>query len=309
LGGLSLTGGSTLSRPLRVSGGFYRLFGISEFVSPIGTASLQHPAVVVRQRRSITELSVEQLSTLRHAFAAVEALSDDRGFQYHAGIHGLPLPKYCKIAHGQPLFLPWHRAYLYNFEMALRDQVPDATLAWWDWRVVRQVPPAFAEKVAAGSPNPLYSVHINDLALRQGLRDQDPNARILARYPDTARQPGLQDAPPLPTKEDIDGLMGLGQFLDFQEQLEGFHNDVHVWVGGHMSDIPFAAYDPIFWAHHTMIDRVWRLWQLRHPHATPPRQLLRSSLPPFRLTVSQTLDVTSLGYDYAITTTHDPGRP
>jgi tyrosinase len=279
-------------------------------LSPVGAASLQHPAVAVRQRRSVTQLSAPQLKTLREAFGAALALSDDRGYQYHAGIHGLPLPKYCKIAHGQALFLPWHRAYLYNFEMALRDQVPDATLAWWDWRVVRDVPPAYAEETADGGPNPLYSVHINDAALRQGLVDrEDAGARELARYPDTARQPGLPDAPPLPTGQDIDRLMGLGQFLDFQEQLEGFHNDVHVWVGGHMSDIPFAAYDPIFWAHHTMIDRVWRMWQLRHPQAPLPPELLASPLPPFRLTVAQTLDVTSLGYDYAVTTAHDPGRP
>ena len=45
---------------------------------------------------------------------------------------------------------------------------------------------------------------------------------------------------------------------------------MHIWVGGHMGQIPFAAYDPIFWAHHTMIDRLWRLWQLRHPGTLPP---------------------------------------
>jgi tyrosinase len=278
-------------------------------MSPVGTASLQHPAVALRQRRSVTKLSDSQLATLRQAFTAVQNLSDDRGYQYHAGIHGLPLPKYCKIAHGQALFLPWHRAYLYNFELALRDQVADAALAWWDWRVDRDIPAVYAEEQVGGLRNPLYSVRINDLALQQGLRDVDPNARILARYPDTARQPGLPDAPPLPTRQDIAGLMKIDQFLDFQSQLEGFHNDVHVWVGGHMSDIPFAAYDPIFWAHHTMIDRIWRLWQLRHPHASPPAELLSSPLPPFRMTVAKTLDVTSLGYDYAVTTAHDPGRP
>jgi tyrosinase len=278
-------------------------------MSPVGTASLQQPAVSLRQRRSVTQLSDQQLATLRQAFAAVEAISDDRGYQYHAGIHGLPLPKYCKIAHGQALFLPWHRAYLYNFEMALRDQVPDATLPWWDWRVTRDVPDAYAQDSVEGQPNPLFSVRINDLALQQGTRDVDPNARILARQPDTVREPGLPDAPPLPTADDISGLMDIGDFLDFQQQLEGFHNDVHVWVGGHMSDIPFAAYDPIFWAHHAMIDRIWRLWQIQHKQAALPPELLASALPPFRLTVAQTIDVTTLGYDYAVTTAHDPGGP
>lgn len=260
----------------------------------------------MRQRRSVSQLDDTQLQTLRDAFGAVQSLSDDRGYQFHAGIHGLPLPKFCKIAHGQALFLPWHRAYLYNFEMALRDQVPNATLPWWDWRVERTVPQVYARKTFGGKRNPLFSVRINDLALQQGLSDPQASTRVLAHTPDTTRQPGLPDAPPLPTVPDIKALFDIGQFRDFQDQLEGFHNDVHVWVGGHMGNIPFAAYDPIFWAHHSMIDRIWRMWQLKHPHAGLPPEFLASPLPPFKLTVAQTLDVTSLGYDYAVSTAHVP---
>ena len=34
--------------------------------------------------------------------------------------------------------------------------------------------------------------------------------------------------------------------------LEGIHNNIHVWTGGkgHMSQVPVAAFDPIFWLHH-----------------------------------------------------------
>ncbi len=31
-----------------------------------------------------------------------------------------------------------------------------------------------------------------------------------------------------------------------------------------MGDVAYAAYDPLFWAHHAMVDRIWRLWQLKH---------------------------------------------
>ena len=37
-----------------------------------------------------------------------------------------------------------------------------------------------------------------------------------------------------------------------------------------MSQIPLAAFDPLFWAHHTMIDRLWALWQQAHPGAGAP---------------------------------------
>jgi tyrosinase len=275
---------------------------------PSGGATPQ--SVATRQRRDVSSLLPRQLADLREAFGKVQGLSDDRGYQFHAGVHGLPLPKYCKIAHGRPLFLPWHRAYLYVFELALIRQVPTASLAWWDWTRVRKIPKAYDDaNQPDGTKNPLKSVRINDLALAQGARDpKDEEAHWLAQFPDTFRQPGAPHAPPLPSAARVkDAIENLGDFLDFQDEVEQMHNDVHVWVGGHMGDIPFAAYDPIFWAHHSTVDRIWRLWQLKHPNA--PMPFIDTALPPFSLTVRQTLDVIPLGYDYAVTTTHDPGRP
>ena len=65
--------------------------------------------------------------------------------------------------------------------------------------------------------------------------------------------------------------MALEDFDDFTFQLEDLHNRVHVWTGGTMSEIPVAAFDPVFWAHHTMIDRLWAIWQQAHPGAGAAR--------------------------------------
>jgi tyrosinase len=73
-----------------------------------------------------------------------------------------------------------------------------------------------------------------------------------------------------------------------------------------MAEIPYAAYDPIFFAHHAMIDRLWRLWQLRHPTAVVPPDLLAEALSPFNITVAQTIDVNALGYDYASFSSRTP---
>jgi len=113
----------------------------------------------------------------------------------------------------------------------------------------------------------------------------------------TSRDPA--DPASLPAAAQISELISRGDFLDFQQQLEAYHDDVHVWVGGTMAEIPFAAYDPVFFAHHAMIDRLWRLWQLRHPTAVVPADLLGEALPPFNITVAQTINVNALGYDYA----------
>jgi tyrosinase len=70
-----------------------------------------------------------------------------------------------------------------------------------------------------------------------------------------------------------------GQFASTKWTLEGtntgylsleyIHNNVHNITGGgnyatgvgHMSDVPVAAFDPIFWLHHCQIDRLLAIWQ------------------------------------------------
>ena len=63
--------------------------------------------------------------------------------------------------------------------------------------------------------------------------------------------------------------------------------------------LPVASYDPIFYAHHCMIDRIWYLWQLEHGSTTGFEQLLDFPLAPFNLTVKDVIDIRDRGYDYA----------
>jgi len=101
---------------------------------------------------------------------------------------------------------------------------------------------------------------------------------------------------------EVEQLLALPDFFTFSRRIEDLHGAVHVYVGGragHMSQVPLAAYDPIFWAHHAMIDRLWRMWELRHPAPSFTTDFLNTALRPFPLTVAQTLSVRALGYDYA----------
>ncbi|EGO02408.1 hypothetical protein SERLA73DRAFT_178343 [Serpula lacrymans var. lacrymans S7.3] len=49
--------------------------------------------------------------------------------------------------------------------------------------------------------------------------------------------------------------------------LEGVHNNVHSYLGGngHMSDPDYAAFDPIFFLHHSNVDRLFSLWEWCYP--------------------------------------------
>ena len=38
------------------------------------------------------------------------------------------------------------------------------------------------------------------------------------------------------------------------------HNAVHIYIGGHMNDVPTASNDPVFFLHHTNVDRMFEAW-------------------------------------------------
>lgn len=56
--------------------------------------------------------------------------------------------------------------------------------------------------------------------------------------------------------------------------LEAIHNTVHTTsggpgnssvAGGHMTYLPTAAFDPVFWLHHNNVDRLFAMWQAINP--------------------------------------------
>jgi tyrosinase len=247
-------------------------------------------------RQPVSNLSAAELDTFRQTIAKSKALSDNRGFIHFAGMHGWPA-NLCQ--HGSPLFLPWHRAYLYMFEMSLRDITPDVSLPWWDWTSglshQNGIPAAYTDP----APNPLLGSQTGlDTDTLSQIQQQIPDALdFTVNPPQTVRAPGSPDQ--LPSADTIESVLQEGTFDGFTNRLEDQHNQVHGWTGGSMGIVPLAAYDPVFWAHHCMIDRLWYLWQLRNPNGGVGSVPLNQALEGFPLTVAQTLDINKLGYEYA----------
>lgn len=208
------------------------------------------------------------------------------------------------------LFLPWHRAYLNYFEHVVRERNPNAIPPWWDWTSdlshEEGLPKAYSESEVNREPNPLAS----------GPMPATPEGptRQTRRFPgDPQRLPHLDVTTPepgAPIQAAINELIeNVTSFEEFSTRLQDVHDFIHGWVGGldpanneiggDMGNIGTAAFDPIFWAHHAMIDRVWYLWQLKHGVTNIPPHYGEKVLAPWNLTVEQVLDVHSLGYDYA----------
>jgi tyrosinase len=204
--------------------------------------------------------------------------------------------------HHNDLFLPWHRGYLYHFELGLQDIDPEVTVPWWNWMDEPDLPAAFNEPEVDGEPNVLFDAPVEPYGL-----ERQPG------WPErTFRQPGAPHTPkplgpplrgttfPSQSQDAYDWMMSATSYSEFESRCWRVHDNIHDWVGGTMADQNWAAYDPIFWAHHAMVDRLWRIWQHNNPAAAPPNldHAMSFARAP-ALKVHEVLDVKQLGYEYA----------
>ncbi|WDK13646.1 hypothetical protein CGRA01v4_04927 [Colletotrichum graminicola] len=107
------------------------------------------------------------------------------------------------------------------------------------------------------------------------------------------------------------------------DSIESLHDAMHVLVGnrGHLFYIQYSAFDPVFFLHHTMVDRIIAMWQvlyptswvtpqvaMEHSFTMPPGyvQDIFTELKPFYADTNGTFwnsamarDILAFGYSYA----------
>ena len=185
-------------------------------------------------RREIRALSKDAalLKKLRIAYQKLQAKQGATGYQDLAGIHGLPQNR---CPHHSTLFLPWHRAYLISFEKALREIDPDVHLPFWDWASKDSIKKGVPDAFSAATFKPNGSAVTNPLkqALLGPLNEQtfrNPRAPSVLR--------GFA--------QQVDDALTRSQFLQFTSDIEGPHDNLHVWFrNGSMGSVPTAAYAPL----------------------------------------------------------------
>lgn len=78
------------------------------------------------------------------------------------------------------------------------------------------------------------------------------------------------------------------------DSLESLHDNVHAMLGGsdgHMTIVPFSAFDPAFFLHHAMVDRLLALWQVLYPNSWITPEVARTNS--YTTSVGQVLDASS----------------
>ncbi|SEN19640.1 tyrosinase [Pseudomonas sp. ok272] len=224
--------------------------------------------------------------------------------------------------HGGPLFYPWHRVFLREFEIALQSASGrwDITLPYWDWDDEAHTP--FTEDFLGGSGNPNNNDRVESgpfayargqFEVRVWEEDQgDPGLR--------RRSADASSTLRLPTEQDVNIALTRTPYWSPEDCWEktselNLHSPPHAVVGGNMLD-PGSPNDPVFFLHHCNLDRLWERWKRLHPgepaylpagnapgydlNSTLTFQALDRPAPwPRTFTVQQTLDTMALGYLYA----------
>jgi peroxiredoxin/N-acetylneuraminic acid mutarotase len=158
-------------------------------------------------------------------------------------------------------FLPWHRLFLYQFEQTVREVLhdDDFTLPYW---------------------NPVTGNEA-DLSLPAIFRD--PGSPLF----DSTRWPWVNGGERIDTlwmnwlsldclneKLYIDSATGNLGFCPRLDQNPHFFT--HIAIGGDMADFATVGGDPIFYLHHSNLDRVWESWnRLGNTNPTDPKYLNR----------------------------------
>ncbi|XP_055893863.1 hemocyanin 1-like isoform X3 [Biomphalaria glabrata] len=219
----------------------------------------------VTVRKDVDRLSREEVLELRRVMQNLQKDKSVEGYQAMAEFHGnpgmCPHPtsqdrKYCSN-HGQPSFPHWHRLMIVQLEDALRKRGSPIGVPYWDWTKLNTSIPLLAADPDYIDPysqekqvNPFYQADIEYLNVTTG-RDASLDQTI-----SSYNQTELFEA----------FLLALEQedFCDFEIQFEMAHNLIHSLVGGRhpysMATLEYSAFDPIFYLHHSGMDRIWAIW-------------------------------------------------
>jgi tyrosinase len=131
------------------------------------------------------------------------------------------------------IFFAWHRFQMYEMEQAMQAINPNISIPWWDSSVDQLTTSPVWNQNFMGSFN-----------VNWGL----------------GRNFGLTSL--LPTPAVVTQAMSRTDFLIFANEVErqDTHRGAHRWVGGVMPT-GVSPRDPIFYLHHTYIDKLWDDWE------------------------------------------------
>jgi hypothetical protein len=187
---------------------------------------------------------------------AVLALKTSGKYDVYTTIHAQTMDPGGVMVHGMPLFFPWHRQLIREYERDLQAIDPSVDLPYWDWTVANLNPSGTESLIwradfmgSPGTTAPTGPVTGPFAAWGFRRRNFDP-----FQFPGTGGN--------------IATAMAQAAYNQFWTGIEGPHGAAHVWVGGDMGNVMTSPHDPTFFLLHCNVDRLWAEWI--HAHQSTP---------------------------------------
>ncbi|VVA23564.1 PREDICTED: polyphenol oxidase [Prunus dulcis] len=271
------------------------------------------------------------LAKYKKAIALMRALPDDdpRSFAQQAKVHcsycdgGYPQVEYPDLeiqVHFCWLFYPFHRWYLYFFEKIMGELIGDPTFAlpFWNWDAPAGM---YIPEIFTDTTSSLYDQYRNAahqppklLDLNYGGTDDDVDdttrikenlTTMYQQMVSKATSHRLFYGEPYSAGDDANP--GAGNIESIP------HNNIHLWTGDptqtngeNMGAFYSAGRDPLFYAHHSNVDRMWSIYKSKLGGTDIEKKDYLDAEFLFydekknlvRVKVRDSLDTTKLGYVY-----------
>lgn len=246
--------------------------------SPVGGPPYTPPAANASMRPSLHSLNDAQWE----AFAAAH---DHVRKKY--GVALAEWHRSCCAArdggvHEGTWFLAWHRLIVHLYERALREHDSKVSVPYWDWEHCAAIPDRY---------------------------ETDPRLKPFGENGnlDTSERDGRYENW-IPSSLDASALLVASGYVTFSGNVAASqpHWLVHTWTSSQMRVPSRAAFDPLFYAHHANIDRLWYRWKLAFPESRIDEATAKQTIP-FRdldntmktVPIGGLWDEIPLGYCYA----------
>ena len=245
-----------------------------------------HPSLLIGRADVAADIASDIAAHMLGPGSTLVSRYDDFVWAHHQvmmlGPNGNAGPNY---AHRGPAFGPWHRELLKLYEAELQNAAgdPTLTLPYWDWTMDRSAAdPGFPFTTdflgGDGAGNPNDKVTTGNFAGLPLNCDEEGYGYLRRHFGG--------DGPGLPPASAVQACLGITPYdsstwninsamaSSFRNTLEGWvgpaaiHNAVHRWVGGSMEP-GTSPNDPVFFFHHSNIDRLWSIWEQKNSGAAP----------------------------------------
>ncbi|TGD57882.1 tyrosinase family protein [Flavobacterium humi] len=182
-------------------------------------------------------------------------------------------------------FLLWHRMYTWFLEKIVREMSgkDDFALPYWNYGSKEEaeniMPKQMQDKSSSLYESARYSILNNGKPI---LADQVEQIQLalgeLQTNPSFAGAAGFSkklEGSPHGYMHDLIG----GEYAN---PSESYYNQIYQKeYSGLMANVPSAGFDPIFWLHHSMVDRIWESWDLSSYGQRPTLEELKANPWPY----------------------------